>query len=77
MHDADKRQPAPFAGNPNVNREVVRETNRITRELEKHGLEPRPRYNLAPALGGSVVNKPGGQKTVAQAAPFGPVAEMR
>lgn len=45
------------AGNPNVSGDVLRQAAEIAQQLQRFGLDPLPGYNLAPALGGSIIRK--------------------
>ncbi|HEX6941087.1 MAG TPA: hypothetical protein VF158_16840 [Longimicrobiales bacterium] len=48
----------PLDRNPSVDMRMLEEVARVTRELEKVGIEPRPGYNLEPPLGGKFLHPP-------------------
>lgn len=55
-------------GNPSVNRDLLKKAADIADQLEKIGVDTDAGYNIAPALGGTVVARPPRPRTTAQSA---------
>ncbi len=66
MQNTTKAASVNLDGNPNVSRDLLQRAADITKQLEKYGIDAKAGYNLAPALGGTVVARPPRPRTTAQ-----------
>lgn len=61
---------------PGVNGEMLKRAAEFSRELDRFGLAPNTAYNLAPALGGTIVAKPPVTSPPPQTTAFGSIPKV-